>query len=61
MEKINGIIVDGRFYQAIAATTCEQCAFDNDKLNCDLFSDFCNYHDCAFRYSPELTDKINGK
>lgn len=59
MEKINGIVIDGKFYEAVAEKDCKDCAFDDDVLTCRMVCDLCCEWDCAFRYSPELTDKIN--
>lgn len=59
MEKINGIVIDGKFYEAVAEKDCKDCAFDDDVLMCRRVCDLCYEWDCAFRYSPELTDKIN--
>lgn len=64
MEKINGIILEGKVY--VAAKDDKQSC-----LKCDLIEDDgkCAHHrfcirlgaDNIFRYSPELTDKINHK
>lgn len=62
MKKINGIIADGKIYAA-EETNEHSC------LKCDLIEEDgkCAHHrfcirlgvDNIFRYSPELTDKLN--
>ena len=59
MEKINGICIDGRFYKAVMGECGKQCSFYNNGYLCQIFRELCNTDDCYFRYSPELTDKIN--
>lgn len=64
MEKINGIIKDGRVY--VASQDGRDCYSCN---GCDLYSLYgdCVYFDLCFqlgrlnifRYSPELTEKLN--
>lgn len=61
MEKINGICIKGRFYEALAEKDCKDCDYDNDVLTCRRVCDLCYEWDCAFRYSPELTDKLKGE
>ncbi len=61
MEKINGMILDGKIYEAIKGECGKQCSFYNDGYLCQIFREFCKTEDCYFRYSPELTDKINCK
>ncbi len=61
MEKINGIIVDGKIYEGIKGECGKQCSFYNDGYCCQMFREFCQSEDCHFRYSQELTEKINGK
>lgn len=69
MEKINGIIIAGKVYTAeeqYIQICCEcdlynQCmSFSGDKLHDSLLS-LCLAcgKENIFRYSPELTDKIN--
>lgn len=64
--KLNGICIGGKFYEAIPKDSkhCSDCdLFDN----CDvLFTDVCDIFsedmvEKIFRYSQELTDKINKK
>lgn len=59
MNGLNGIIIDGKVYEAVQTFDCGLCAFDNDVKTCRFFCDICNRWNCAFRYSRELTDKIN--
>lgn len=61
MEKINGIIYNGKVYKAVKGKGCKECAFNPIVTACRDFCDWCKRLDCAFRYSQELTDKINGK
>lgn len=64
--KLNGIVLNGKFYEAVKCnevSPCRSCALRNE---CDEFDyehhtkDFCieNLGDLHFRYSPELTDKL---
>lgn len=61
MRKINGICMDGKFYEAVADADCCDCAFNEDEQTCRKACDFCGSFewDCAFQFSQELTDKIN--
>lgn len=65
--KINGICIDGKFYEAIMPETdsCKGCAFQKEefgciKAHCHSFkpSDFGDAKH-IFRYSQSLTDKLN--
>lgn len=64
MEKINGIIENGKIYKAVEGNeySCLNCDLMDNTGMCDA-KDYClslgkyNY----FRYSPELTDKLKGK
>lgn len=67
MEKINGICMDGKFYEAILPETdsCKGCAFQEEefgcvKAHCHSFKPS-NFGDAKhiFRYSPELTERLN--
>lgn len=60
MEKINGIIVEDKAYNAVKGECGKHCSFYNDGYSCHEFMEFCKSEDCYFRYSQELTDKING-
>lgn len=73
MDNINGIVLQGKFYEAISTvrySCCKDC--DLSEVCQEHAYDFCNdcgkifdtYIDDAnwhFRFSQELTDKINGK
>lgn len=57
--EINGIIIDGKVYEPIYETDdcgCEDCALKD--FICNL-EDYCIVNSCHFRFSQELTDKIN--
>lgn len=71
MEKINGIIIEGKVYKAEEQDIRICC-------ECDLYSQCMSFSDCRlhdsllslclacgkeniFRFSPELTDKLKGK
>lgn len=66
--KINGIIIEGKVFE-IAERGCFHCAFgyellkDNDtcpvKEICEIFPYPNAEKDKCFRFSQELTDKIN--
>lgn len=61
MEKINGISIDGKFYEAVKDVSCVDCAFDKGPLSryCHHLAGLCEEHDCIFRYSPSLTERLN--
>lgn len=65
MEKINGIVVNGKFIKAVASdiiSGCARCAFDFPKstchtqllMPCRLFPGT-----CKFVYDENITNKIN--
>lgn len=59
--EINGIVLGGKFYEQIpdgepTNITCGGC--DLAKFYCCL-ADYCTEYGCHFRFSPELTDKLN--
>lgn len=63
MEKINGIIIEGKVYKAIqeqAKGSCLGCDFFPKRPNCGI-NGFCRKLHCIFRFSPELTDKLKGE
>lgn len=63
MSGLNGIILEGRIYEGV------RCDNPNPCMECDLgemcdtynFEDFCNDYSQGgcFRFSQELTDKLN--
>ena len=67
MEKLNGIILNGKVYEAVLDDTdsCEECVFVDREIGC------CRKSYCTsfipsygkspyiFRYSQSLTDKLN--
>lgn len=69
MEKINGIIVSGKVYEVANSgktSPCMQCALldECEELESEHHAvDFCMKFlgGDHFRYSPELTEKLNGK
>lgn len=69
MEKLNGIIIDGKVYE-IAERGCFHCAFGynllTDEKGCPV-KEICSIFPCpnpekdnCFRFSQILTDKLNG-
>lgn len=64
MEKINGIIIDGKAYEAkeTDGQSCLKCDLIEEDGGCHC-RDYCfNLGRCnIFRYSPELTDKLKGE
>lgn len=56
---MNGIILNGKVYEAVTGKSCESCAFKKDVMTCRDFCDICEIWGCAFRLSQNLTDKIN--
>ena len=65
MEKINGIIYDGKIYESVKGK-CENCDLD---YYCNLFTVANSVSPCVafgdetkiFRFSPKLTDRLNEK
>lgn len=64
--EINGIIIDGKVYQAVdkGSRHCFDCDL-YDKCNV-LFADVCNMFSAGekaklFRHSQQLTDKLNNQ
>lgn len=66
---LNGIVLNGKFYEAVKCneiSPCKSCALSKE---CDEFdyehhtNEFCiNYlDDCYFRFSPKLTEKLKGE
>lgn len=65
MEKINGICIDGKFYE-LSEGGCFKCAFFHNALIPLSCQELCAQFpypnpekDNCFRYSPKLTDKLN--
>ena len=67
MEKLNGIIYNGKVYEAVLDDTdsCVECAFGDREIGCCRKS-FCTsfmqgYGKSPYilRYSQSLTDKLN--
>ena len=65
MEKINGICIDGKFYKAVKGE-CKVCDLYEQCKEDILFNNLCNFFEgyeiCKtyiFRYSPELTGRLN--
>lgn len=60
MEKINGICIDGKFYEAVppfngeCCVGCELANKNGCEVLCVAFDD-----DVIFRYSPSLTERLN--
>ena len=68
MNGLNGIIIDGKVYEAVLDDTdsCDECTFVDNKIGC------CRKSYCVsfipsygkspyiFRFSQTLTDKLNG-
>lgn len=68
MEKINGICIEGKFYEAVECNEIAPCDHCDMQWKCLISSHnvepicseiFGNYS--IFRYSPELTEKLKGK
>lgn len=56
---MNGIIIDGKVYEAVEKLDCDSCDFNEDIQACVIYCDICDAWGCAFRYSQTLTDKLN--
>lgn len=61
MKELNAIIVNGKVYEAVEKGYCVDCAFDKDIKKCRVLCYICKEKDSNFRFSQELTDKINEK
>ena len=66
MEKINGIIREGKVYKAVRGE-CKDCDLQEQCADKALFNDLCNYFEeykignaRIFRYSPSLTERLKG-
>lgn len=58
--EINGIIIMGKVYELLPedrVQSCDGCSLYGVK-SCNM-NDYCTEKHCIFRYSPELTDKLN--
>lgn len=67
MEKINGIIISGKVYEAVRYDGISPC------MDCRFFHECCRLEEsykttqfcgdflggCNFRYSPSLTERLN--
>ncbi len=66
MERINGICIDGKFYEVVKdCECCHGCVFAEgnneslctpDSMPCTAFQEYC----IGFRYSPSLTEMLKG-
>ncbi len=67
MEKINGIVLFGKFYEIVEGNECKDCAFYDQcqecptatESGCDFFSGYVRFANRIFRYSPSLTERLN--
>ena len=59
MKKLNGVIIDGKFYEVVDKDFpgCQGCAFYNPRCKVICLSFEGNV---IFRLNKEITDKING-
>lgn len=64
MEKINGIIIEGKIFVATGTnnSSCLMCDLIEEDSSCPC-RNYCfyigGYYNC-FRYSPELTERLKG-
>lgn len=69
MEKLNGLIIEGKVYAAVKDLPCKDCDLDTKCQAIDVRTELslCGLHgatvanDFGYRYSQELTDKLNKK
>lgn len=67
MEKINGIIIDGKVYEVVkydGTSPCMDCALTHECVRLEeahKSTQFCGDYleGCIFRYSPSLTERLN--
>ena len=60
MNGLNGIIFEGKVYEAVDLECDDNCAFYDSNGDCAYWRDHCEAYECSFRFSQSLTDKING-
>ena len=66
MNGLNGIILNGKFYEVVDADkflTCEQCDLKDECYRKDAMWDICKDlfgYETNLRFSQTLTDKLNG-
>ena len=61
MDKLNGVVVDGKFYEVKACRDCDKCDIRDTYCNLDLclFFEAAALGDIVFKFNQEITDKIN--
>lgn len=61
MDKLNGIIVDGKFYEVKACRDCTKCDIRDTYCNIDLclFFEAAALDGIIFKLNQEITDKIS--
>lgn len=66
MEKINGVIIKGKVYEVVECieeSPCDFCDLQKEcflgDYNVEILCSSIIGYDTTFRYSQELTDKIN--
>lgn len=65
MKKLNGIVLDGKFYEAKKGGDCDKCDL-RDEFCKNAWVVLCTKFDASlldihfFRLNKEITDKING-
>ncbi len=58
-KQMNGIIISGKVFEAVKEGDCQVCDFDRHCKQCMEYGELCHLWDSAFRYSEELTLKLN--
>lgn len=65
MNELNGIIISGKVFEAVETEKtydkCYECDCDNNARVCLRCNHICGLWKCYFRFSRELTDKLNKK
>lgn len=62
MDKLNGIVVDGKFYEAKACRDCDKCDIRDTYCSidiCSCFEGLIALDRIVFKFNQEITDKIN--
>lgn len=57
-EPINAIIYNGKVYVTSKNNSCADCSFAKESRACFLYGTACYQMRCSFKFSQELTDKL---
>lgn len=66
MKKLNGVIIDGKFYEAEKGRNCDKCDL-RDECCKNVWAGICTNFETLlndihiFRFNQKITDKINNE